>query len=184
MRSDGIAFLVKNYPKLSKNGTGWSENGHKRNKLEVFIRLLGGSYRWVGAVIALLADLLQFGLEVGIGEGAGVLEVAQAGIGEDVEVAIGDECFEGSAAVIGLIMLCAGEPAQEVVRAVVQKVFDEMMTDADIGLTISVEECRSVTVEDLAHEGMAGPGSEMTHARCVVPPFRLFFTVAGGIDMR
>ena len=134
-------------------------------------------------MIALLADLLQFGLEVGIGEGARVLEVAQAGIGEDVEVSVGDECFEGSAAVIGFVMLCAGEPAQEIFRAVVQKVFDEMMTDADIGLTISVEECRSVTVEDLAHEGMAGPGSEMTHARCVVPPFRLLLAITGRINV-
>ena len=151
---------------------------------DIFIRLFGGSDRGVdfdkGMFLEVLAQGFEFGLEVGIGEGARVLEIAQAGIGEDVEVSIGNECFEGSAAVVRFVMLCAGEPAQEVVRAVVQKVFDEMMTDADIGLTISVEECRSVTVEDLAHEGMAGPGSEMTHARRVVPPFRLFFTVAGG----
>ena len=134
--------------------------------------------------LEVLAEGFEFGLEVGIGEGARVLEVAQTGIGEGMKITIGDECFEGSAAVIGLIMLCAGEPAQEIFRAVVQQVFDEMMTDADIGLTISVEECRSVTVEDLAHEGMAGPGSEMTHARRVVPPFRLSFTVAGGINVR
>jgi hypothetical protein len=121
---------------------------------DILIRLLGGEDRGVYLVIALLADLLQFGLEVGIGEGAGVLEVAQTGIGEDVEVSIGNEGFEGTTAVVRFVMLCAGEPAEEVVRAVVERVVDEMMTVAVIGLAFAVNEYFSFTVEDLAHEDM------------------------------
>ena len=125
---------------------------------DILIGLLGGSDRRIdldeGMFLEVLAEGFEFGLEVGIGEGAGILEVAQAGIGEDVEVSIGDECFEGTTAVVRFVVLRVREPAQEVVRAVVERVVDEMMTVAVIGLAFAVNEYFSFTVEDLAHEDM------------------------------
>ena len=57
-----------------------------------------------GMVFERVTDVVQFFLEVLIGEGAGILEITQALVGEDMEVTIGDEGFEGTAAVVRLAM--------------------------------------------------------------------------------
>ena len=125
---------------------------------DILIRLLGGKDSGVdfdkGMFLEVLAEGGKFGLELGIGEGAGILEITQAGIGEDVEVSIGDECFEGTTAVVRFVVLRVREPAEEVVRTIVERVVDEMMTVAVIGLAFAVNEYLSFTVEDLAHEDM------------------------------
>ena len=125
---------------------------------DILIRLFGGEDRGIdfdkGMFLEVFAEGGKFGLEVGIGEGARVLEITQAGIGEDVEVSIGDECFKGPTAVIRLGVFGSRKPAEEIVRAVVERVVDEMMTVAVIGLAFAVNEYFSFTVEDLAHEDM------------------------------
>lgn len=58
-------------------------------------------------VEAFLSDGGKFAVEVFIGEGAGVLEIAQAVVGEEMQIAVGDDGFEGLAAFVGDTMLGA-----------------------------------------------------------------------------
>ena len=108
---------------------------------------------WV-VFLVLITDLGEFGLEDLIGHSAGILEFAQAFVGEDVQVTIGDCSFEGAAAVVRFVVLGVIEPTEEVLRTVVQRVFDEMVADTEVALTFAVDEGGAFTVEDLAHEDM------------------------------
>ena len=111
---------------------------------------------------AVFTDPGEFGLEVLIGHGAGVLEFAQALVGEDMQVTIGDDGFEGAATVVRFAVLGVIEPTEEVLRGIIERFFDEMVADTEIGLAFAVDEGRSLAVEDLAHK-------DMTQTRFVIP---------------
>ena len=111
----------------------------------VLHRIIGGD------VEALVADEGEFALEIVVGESTRVLEIAETGVGEDVQVAVGDERFEGTAALIGFGVLGIGEPAKEVVLTIKERFLDEMVADAEVGFAFLVEENRSFAVEDFAH---------------------------------
>ena len=101
-------------------------------------------------------DVFEAGLKVGIGHGARVLEFSQTLVGEEIEVAIRDEGFEGTATVIGFVVLRVREPAEEVLRTVVERIIDEVMTVTEIGFSFAIDEDFSFTVENLAHKDVAG----------------------------
>jgi len=108
------------------------------------------------AVVVLGTDRFKFALEVFIGHRAGVLEFSQTLVGEEIEVTIGDEGFEGTATVIGFVVLRVREPAEEVLRTVVERIIDEVMTVTEIGFSFAIDEDFSFTVENLAHKDVAG----------------------------
>ena len=101
-----------------------------------------------------------------------------------MEIAVRNDRFEESSAVVSLAVFGVGEPAEEVLRGIVEQVFDEMMTDAFVGLAFAVDEGRSFPIEDLAHERMTGSTSMMPHTWSIIPPFRLFFAIRGRINVR
>ena len=100
-------------------------------------------------------EVLEARLEIRIGHRTRVLEFTQDGISEAVEVAIGDEVFQGTATVVGFAVLRVREPAEEIFHAVVERVIDKVMTVTEIGFAFAVKEDLSFTVEDFAHEDMA-----------------------------
>ncbi len=71
-----------------------------------------------------------------------------------MEVSIGDDGLEGFLAVVGDTMLLAGEPAEEISRTIVEQVWNEMMTDTDVGFAFAVGESRSFAVESKSHENV------------------------------
>ena len=107
-----------------------------------------------GMLFERVTDESQFFVEVLIGEGAGVLEITQALVGEDMEVTIGDEGFEGTAAIVRLAMFGVIKPTKEILRTVVKWVIDEVVTMTEIGFAFAVFEDFSFPIEDLAHEDM------------------------------
>ena len=123
-------------------------------------------------------------VELFIREGTGILEVAQVFVGEDMEVAIGDDRLERAPTAVGDAVLGIREPAEEVLRAVVEGLLDEVVTDAVVGFAVSVDEGRSFTIEDLAHEDVAGFAFMMTHYRPSVSSTDRFSAHCRGIDMR
>ena len=71
-----------------------------------------------------------------------------------MEVSIGDDGLEGALAVVCDAMLGTCEPAKQVCRAVIEQVWDEMMTDTNVGFAFAVGESRSFAVESKSHEHM------------------------------
>ena len=106
-------------------------------------------------VLKFIAEVGEFGLKVLIGEGARVFEIAQAFIAEYKEVTIRDDVFERAAAFVGFAVLGAGEPTKQILRGIVERIIDEVVTLTEIGFAFAVGEGRSLTVEDLAHEDVA-----------------------------
>ena len=100
-------------------------------------------------------EVFHTGIEVGIGHGARVLEFTQDGIVEAAEISVGDDGFESTTAVIGYTMLLTRKPAEEVLRTVVERIFDEMVAEAEIGITFTVNKSWPLTIEDFTHEDMA-----------------------------
>ena len=122
------------------------------------------------------ADGFEFGLELLVGEGAWVLKLAQTLVGEAVEVSVGNDRFQGSATFICFAVFGSGEPTEEVLRTVIEQVFDEVMADTVIRFAFTVDEGRAFAVEDLAHDDVAIHTVELPYARCVIPSFGLFGT--------
>jgi hypothetical protein len=107
------------------------------------------------AVETILAEEVEFALEIGIGERTRVLEFAQTLVGEEMQVAIRNEVFQGTATVVGFVVLRVREPAEEIVRGIVERVIDKVMTVTEIGFAFAVKEDLSLAIENLAHEDMA-----------------------------
>ncbi len=105
-------------------------------------------------LLVLITDTGEFGLEVLVRHSAGILEFAQAVVGEDVQVAVRNCGFELATAVVRFAVLGVREPTEEVLRTVVQRVFNEMVADTEVALTFAVDKGGAFTVEDLAHEDM------------------------------
>lgn len=139
----------------------------KRNKLDLTVvgEVVGHDGGGVGFGEAVFTDPGEFGLEVLIGHGAGVLEFAQALVGEDMQVTIGDDGFEGAATVVRFAVLGVIEPAEQVLRGIIERFFDEMVTETEIGFTFAINEGGSITVEDLAHK-------DVTQTRFVMSQIR------------
>ena len=76
------------------------------------------------------------------------------------------------------------EPTEEVLRTVVEGFLDEVMTEAVVGFAVSVDESRSFTVENLAHDDVAGLFIVATHYGAPVAPTNGFCTHSGGVIMR
>ena len=121
------------------------------------------------AFLVLITDLGEFGLEDLIGHSAGILEFAQAVVGEDVQVAIGDGGFEGAASVIRFTVLGAGEPTKQIFRGVVERFIDKVVALTGIGFTFAVEEDITLPVEDFAHEDVARVRFVPSHTRRNIP---------------
>ena len=135
------------------------------------------------AFLVLITDLGEFGLEDLIGHSAGILEFAQAVVGEDVQVAIGDCGFEGAATVVRFAVLRVREPTEEVLRTVVQRVFNEMVADTEVALTFAVDEGGAFSVEDLAHKDVAQTRFVMSQIRRGVAAVFGFCTHLGAVLM-
>lgn len=132
-----------------------------------------------------LTEGCEFLFEVVIRESTGILKVTQVVIGEDMEVAVGDDRLERAPTAVGDAVLGIREPTEEVLRAVVERFLDEVMTEAVVGFAVSVDEGRSFTIEDLAHEDVAGSISFLTiHGWCSVPSSGRFSSSRGGVIMR
>ena len=138
----------------------------------------------IKAAFAHHAEVLHVCLESDIGHGARVLEFTEDSIVEAVEIAFRDDLFKGAAAIVCDTMLRVCEPAQEVLRGIVERVFDEVVADTEIGVPFSVDESLSIPVEDLSHEDMAAHASMMTHSGCNIPSVLLFFTPCRRVIMR
>ena len=107
------------------------------------------------AFLVLITDLGEFGLEDLIGHSAGILEFAQAVVGEDVQVAIGDCGFEGAAAVIRFVVLGVREPTKQVFLGIVEWFMNEMVALSEIGFAFAVDKDITLPVEDFSHKDVA-----------------------------
>ena len=101
-----------------------------------------------------------------------------------MEVAIGDDRLERAPTAVGDAVLGIREPAEEVLRAVVEGLLDEVVTDAVVGFAVSVDEGRSFAVEDLAHDDVAGLFIVATHYGAPVAPTNGFCTHSRRVIMR
>ena len=108
-----------------------------------------------GAVKVLRSDGGEFLVEEFAGHRTGILEVTQTLVGKEGQISIGNDGFKCTTATVRLGMLGVSEPTEEVFRAVVERVFDEVVTDPEIRIALSIDEGRSFAIEDLAHEDMA-----------------------------
>ena len=100
-------------------------------------------------------DRFKFLGELFIGQDTGVLELTKAIVGEDGKVFIRDDGFESTAAFVGFAVLGIGKPTEEIFRAIVKRIFDEMVADTEVGFAFAVNKDRSITIKDLAHDNMA-----------------------------
>ena len=115
----------------------------------------GGEDTGIEVTIAHVADVGEAGLEALIGHRTRVLELTEDGIIEAVEVAIRDKFFQGTTAVVRFAVFGSREPAKEIFLTIVERVFDEMVTDAVVRFAILVKEDFSFAIEDLAHDDVA-----------------------------
>ena len=111
------------------------------------------------AFLVLITDLGEFGLEDLIGHSAGILEFAQAFVGESMQVAIRNCGFEGTPSAISNLVLLTGEPTEEIILAVVRQIVDEMVCNSGIKVAVFVFVVRPFTVERNTHQNMASPVS-------------------------
>ena len=140
----------------------------------------------VGVVVdeVYLADGFERRSELVIGGDTGVLKLAQVVIGDEMEVAIRDDLFQSTTPVVGFGVLGVREPTEEVLRTIVERFFDQVMTLAIVGLAFAVGENLSFTVEDLAHEDMAAFAANLSDNRRNIPSSLLFSAVKGAIRVR
>ena len=131
----------------------------KRTKLGLLdegVKVTGGFFgcgdEGIDAVIALGADGFEFLGELLVGKDTGVLELTKAIVGDEGDITIGDDGFKGTAAFVGFAVLGIGKPTEEIFRAVVKRIFDEMVADTEVGFAFAVDEYRSIAVEDLSHD--------------------------------
>ena len=134
-------------------------------------------------MVVLLADGFEFAKEVLVGQVTGVLEFAETLVGNEIEVAFRNNFFEGTAAFISFAVLLVSEPAEEVLRGIVEQVLNEMMADTEVWFAFSIDESWSVAIENLTHERMTGSASMMAHTRCIIPSFRLLFAIRRRINV-
>lgn len=125
--------------------------GHR----EPVMKIVGGEDAGIEGAVAHVLDVREAWLEVLIGHGTRVLEFTEDGVIEAVEVAIGDNFFKGTAAVVRFAVLLAREPTEEIFHAVVKRILDEMVADTVVGFVISIDEDFSFAIEDLTHEDVA-----------------------------
>ena len=125
--------------------------GHGEPVMEVG----GGEDAGIEGAFAHVLDIREAGLEVLVGHRAWVLKLTEDGVIEAVEVAIGDNFFQGTAAVVRFAVFRTREPAEEIFHAVVKRIFDEMVADAVVGFAILVKEDFSFAIEDLTHDDVA-----------------------------
>ena len=76
------------------------------------------------------------------------------------------------------------EPAEEVRRTVVEGIIDKMVYLSDVRITVLADEDGSGTVESECHEDVAGLAAEIAHFRSMIPSFRLFGAVCGGMRVQ
>ncbi len=155
--------------------------GHGEPVVEV------GSGEDAGIEVALAheTDVFEAGLELGIGHRARVLEFAEDGIIETNEIAIWDDVFEGTATFVSFAVLGISKPAEEVLRGIVERIIDEVMTVTEIRFPFAVKEDLAFSVENLAHEDMAGFVSFPTIRRGgSVPSTDRFSAPRGGVIVR
>ena len=97
-----------------------------------------------------MTEFLEFEIEDLAAGGAGVLEEAVFLVRDRVHV--GKDGTEGTLTAVGFGVLGTREPAEEVRGTVVERVGDEMMTDARFaGCRVH----RTVTIESQCHEDVA-----------------------------
>ena len=126
---------------------------------------------------------LELGGELVVGEDTGVLEAAQDGVGYDGKVAIRDGSFEGTTSAVGDSMLGIREPAEEVLRAIVKGILDEMVADAVVGLALTIDKGGTFAIEYLAHEDVAGFAIMMAHCRPPIASTDGFCTHSGRVNV-
>lgn len=126
-----------------------------------------------------LSDDCQFSLERLIAHRPGVLELAEPLVRKVVEIAVGHDLFQGSAPTVSHNVLGVREPAQQVLRTVVERFFDEVVAEPEIGLAFPVVVRRPFAVEDLTHENVTQTGFVVSQIRCRVPSVFGFSTHFG-----
>ena len=107
------------------------------------------------AAEVLIAEGFEFGGELLIGHSTRVLQFAQTLVGKEMQIPIGDDFFEGTAAVVGFGMLGIGEPTKEILRRIIERFLDEMVTETVVRFAFAVDEDLTLSVEDLAHKDVA-----------------------------
>ena len=125
----------------------------------------------------------ELGGELVIREDAGVLEAAQDVVWDAGQVAIGDGGFQGTTSAVGDGMFGIREPAQEVLRAIVERILDKMVADAVVGLALTIDKGRALAVEDFAHEDVAGFAIMMAHCRPPIASTDGFCTHSGRVNV-
>ena len=134
-------------------------------------------------MVVLLADGFEFALEILVGHRTWILELAETLVGEEVEVAVGNDLFERLSTFVGFGVLFVSEPAKQVLRCIVERIVYEMVADTKVRLTLSIDESWSVAIENLTHERMTGSASMIAHTRCIIPSFRLLFAIRRRINV-
>ena len=106
-------------------------------------------------VVTFGTDGGKFTFEVYVRRDARVLELTQAFEREEIEVAVGYNGFESSLSIVRGTVLLSCEPTKEVSRSIVQQVRNEVMTDTDVGFSLSVGKGRSFAVKSHRHRHVA-----------------------------
>ena len=122
---------------------------------EPIMKIVGGEDAGIEGAVAHVLDVCEAWLEVLIGHRTWILKLTEDGIIKAVEVAIGDNFFQGTTAVVRFAVFGSREPAEEIFHAVVERIFDEMVADAVVGFAILVKEDFSFAIEDLTHDDVA-----------------------------
>ena len=102
--------------------------GHGEPVMEVG----GGEDAGIEGAIVHDADVGEAVLEVLIGHRTWILKLTEDGIVKATEIAVWDKFFESASAVVSFAMLGIGKPAQEVLRSIIERVFDEVVADTEI----------------------------------------------------
>lgn len=134
------------------------------------------------AVETILTEEIEFALEVRIGERTRVLEITQTLVGEEMQITVRDDGFEGALAAVGDTMLFAREPAKKVGGAIIEFVGDEMVTIAAIWFArFLVNECRSLAIESDRHDDMTRSRKTLPHARIGRTTFIVYLRRSKGV---
>ena len=84
-------------------------------------------------------------------------------------VHVRQNAFQFALAAVGFVVLLTREPAEQIGRAVVEFVGDEMMDDADVGFAVLVRVGGAFAIESKRHNVVAVSVAELPHCR-IAPP--------------
>ena len=101
--------------------------------------------------LEVLAEGFEFDLEVGIGEGTRVLEVAQTGIGEGMKITIGDEGTQRFLTSISDIVHIRMKPCKDIGWSIVKLVPIEVVDFKWLDLPLCINIGRSFAIECIRH---------------------------------